>query len=297
MVFAAALPRCAGARVILDIHDILPEFYASKFEVSASSLVFRALKVIERWSAAFADHVIVANHLWYERLVSRSVSREKCTPICNYPDLRYFHPCPRTRTDGKFIMMYPGTLNWHQGLDVALRAISKISIAIPHAELHIYGDGPAKPGLARLTQHLGLNGKVRFYDPKPLREIIEVMSQADLAVVPKRAESFGNEAVSTKVLEFMALGIPVVQSRTKVGTYYHTDARTMFFTSEDANDLARRILLLIRNPQRRQRLVANALQHARENNWMVKKQLYLDLVDSLTGRVNCHEATYLLTSA
>jgi glycosyltransferase involved in cell wall biosynthesis len=109
------------------------------------------------------------------------------------------------------------------------------------------------------------------------------MSQADLAVVPKRAESFGNEAASTKVLEFMALGIPVLESRTKVGTYYETDSRVMFFASENVDDLANSMLLLIRDRQLRQRLVAHASEYVQENNWRVKKREYLELVDSLTS--------------
>jgi glycosyltransferase involved in cell wall biosynthesis len=283
MVFSALIPKLSGARVILDIHDILPELYASKFKVSQSSTVFRVLKFLERRSIAFAHHVIIANHLWYERLISRSVQREKCTPICNYPDLRYFFPHARTRRDGKFIMMYPGTLNWHQGLDVAVKAFAKVADQAPHAEFHIYGEGPTKSMLAELAQSLGLNGRIHLYDPKPLHDIAQVMSQADLAVVPKRAESFGNEAVSTKVLEFMALGIPVLQSRTKVGTYYDTDSRVMFFASENVDDLAKCMLLLIRDQQLRERLVAQASKYVRENNWAVKKHVYLDLVDSLTG--------------
>jgi glycosyltransferase involved in cell wall biosynthesis len=297
LVFAALIPRWSGARVILDIHDILPEFYASKFQVSPSSLVFRFLKRIERWSIAFADHVIIANHLWYERLISRSVRREKCTPICNYPDLRYFFPHTRTRTDGKFIMMYPGTLNWHQGLDVAVKAFAKIVDQAPHAEFHIYGEGPTRPLLVELAQSLGLNGRIQFYDLKPLHDIIPVMSQADLAVVPKRAESFGNEAVSTKVLEFMALGIPVLQSRTKVGTYYDTESRVKFFESENVDDLAQCMLLLIRDRQLRERLVAAALEHVKENNWTVKKHQYLELVDSLMDLGTCREETRLKAPA
>ena len=285
LVFAALIPKLSGARVILDIHDILPEFYASKFKVSQSSFVFRSLKCIERWSIAFAHHVIIANHLWYDRLISRSVTRDKCTPICNYPDLRYFFPHTRTRADGKFSMMYPGTLNWHQGLDVAVKAFAKIVDRAPNAEFHIYGDGPTRSKLEALTQDLGLNGRIHFYDPKPLRDIVQVMSQADLAVVPKRAESFGNEAVSTKVLEFMALGIPILQSRTKVGTYYDTESRVKFFESENVDDLAKCMLLLIRDQQLRERLVANALEHVKENNWMVQKHVYLELVDSLTSLV------------
>jgi len=283
LVFAALIPKCSGARIILDIHDILPEFYASKFKVSPSSLIFRGLKLMERGSIALADHVVIANHLWYERLISRSLRREKCTPICNYPDLRYFFPHTRTRTDGKFIMMYPGTLNWHQGLDVAVKAFARVVDQAPSAEFHIYGEGPTRPMLADLTQRLGLNGRVRFYNPQPLHDIAQVMSQADLAVVPKRAESFGNEAVSTKVLEFMALGIPVLESRTKVGTYYETDSRVMFFASENVDDLANRMLLLIRDQPLRERLVARASEYVQENNWSVKKREYLELVNSLTS--------------
>jgi glycosyltransferase involved in cell wall biosynthesis len=282
LVFAALVPKWTGARVILDIHDILPEFYASKFKASPSSLIFWLLKVVEKWSIAFADHVIIANHLWYERLIARSVRREKCTPICNYPDLRYFSPRPRTRSDGKFIMMYPGTLNWHQGLDVAVKAFVKIVDQAPNAEFHIYGEGTTKSMLTDLAKGLGLNGRIQFYNPRPLHEIARVMSQADLAVVPKRAESFGNEAVSTKILEFMALGIPVLQSRTKVGTYYDTESRVMFFESENVDDLAQCMLTLIRDQQLRERLAANASEYTKENNWGVKKQVYLELVDSLT---------------
>jgi glycosyltransferase involved in cell wall biosynthesis len=283
LVFAALIPKLSGARVILDIHDILPEFYASKFKVSHSSLVFRLLKLVEKWSISFAHHVIIANHLWYERLISRSVRREKCTPICNYPDLRFFFPRPRTRTDGKFVMMYPGTLNWHQGLDVAVKAFAKVVEQVPQVEFHIHGEGPTRPMLMDLARQLGLDTKIHFYDLKPLHEIAPVMSQADLAVVPKRAESFGNEAISTKVLEFMALGVPVLQSRTKVGTYYDTPSRVMFFESENVEDLARCMLLLIRDQQLRERLVANAMEYAKENNWAVKKQQYLALVDALNG--------------
>ena len=293
MVFGALIPKLSGARIILDIHDILPELYASKFKVSHSTWEIRFLKFIERRSIAFAHHVIIANHLWWERLISRSVRREKCTPICNYPDLRYFFPHPRTRTDGKFVMMYPGTLNWHQGLDIAIKAFAKIADEAPHAEFHIYGGGPTKPLLMDLTDRLGLNGRILFHDAQPLHDIALVMSQADLAVVPKRAESFGNEAASTKVLEFMALGVPVLQSRTKVGTYYDTDSRVMFFESENVDDLAKHMRVLVGDQQLRARLVANALEYVKENNWGVKKSVYLELVDSLTGPGTRHAAAPL----
>ena len=75
----------------------------------------------------------------------------------------------------------------------------------------------------------------------------------------------------------------MLQSRTKVGTYYDTESRVKFFESENVDDLAKCMLLLIRDQQLRERLVANALEYVKENNWMVKKHVYLELVDSLTG--------------
>jgi len=297
LVFAALIPRLSGARIILDIHDILPEFYASKFKVSDRSFVFRLLRLVEKWSIAFAHHVIIANHLWWERLVSRSVRREKCTPICNYPDPQYFFPRPKTRADGRFVMMYPGTLNWHQGLDVAIRAFAKVVDQEPNAELHIYGEGPTKSMLVDITKQLGLDGRVVFCDAVPSHDIPEIMSQADLAVVPKRAESFGNEAVSTKVLAFMALGVPVLKSRTKVGTYYHNESRVKFFESENVDDLARCMLLLIRDPQLRNRLVSNASEYVKENNWPVRKHEYLQLADSLVASRTGRAEARLMASA
>src|SRR5215469_5672368 len=99
LVFAALLPKITGAAVILDIHDILPEFYASKFGTNKESVLFKALVLVERVSAAISDHVVVANHVWRERIVDRSVRAEKCTAICNYPDPSIFRRLEKTRNN------------------------------------------------------------------------------------------------------------------------------------------------------------------------------------------------------
>ena len=78
-VFATLIPRLMGARVILDIHDLVPEFYASKFKVGKRSLIFQLLVLLERLSIAYSNYVIISNHLWYKKLVRRSVRSGKCT--------------------------------------------------------------------------------------------------------------------------------------------------------------------------------------------------------------------------
>ena len=87
-------------------------------------------------------------------------------------------------------------------------------------EFHIHGEGSAKPELERLVSELGLEGKVLLHAPLPLREIASVMANADLGVVPKRNDSFGGEAFSTKILEFMALGVPLLLADTRIDRHY-----------------------------------------------------------------------------
>jgi glycosyltransferase involved in cell wall biosynthesis len=281
LVLAATVPKLTGAIVILDIHDILPEFYASKFKTSRGSRTFKFLLLCEKLSSAFSDHVIIANHIWYERLTSRSVRLEKCTPIRNYPDPHVFFPRPRTRIDEPFTVMYPGTLNWHQGLDVAIKAFARVAKQIAGAQFYIYGEGPAKDSLVALTKELDLDGKVSFRNFVPTEEIATIMAGADVAVVPKRASLFGNEAASTKIQEFMALGVPVIASRTKITCYYQDDSRVKFFEPENDAELADCMLQLNADVVLRNHLVSNAANYIKGNNWNVKKQEYLGLVDSL----------------
>lgn len=298
LVFAALVPKLLGARVILDIHDILPEFYASKFGADSQSLVFKLLVMVERISTAFADHVIIANHLWEQRLLSRSVKQGKCTTVLNYPPAAVFKRNFATHKNGKFLITYPGSLNHHQGVDIAMRAFAKVADRMPNAEFHIYGEGPCKPSLLHLREELG-ESRIVIHDFRPTREIAEIMAASDLAVVAKRASStFGNEAVSTKTTEFMLLGVPLIMSRTKVDTFYHDDSMVKFFESENEAELADCMFLLWRDRELRARLVANASRYVAQNDWREKRSDYLRVIDSLLPqasgiekRARAHDAT------
>jgi glycosyltransferase involved in cell wall biosynthesis len=282
-VFATWLAKLKRAKVILDIHDIVPEFYAAKFRTGKESVLYRMLIFVEKLSCAFSHHVIISNHIW-EKTLRRSVAEEKCSVIMNYPDETVFSRRPRTRNDGKFIMMYPGTLNWHQGLDIAVRALGLIKDKAPHAELHVYGKGDSRNALAELVRERGLEERVFLHDTLPKEQIAEIMANADLGVVPKRDDSFGGEAFSTKTLEFMSLGVPILVSATKIDRYYFNDTVVKFFEPENEADLAEKMLTLITDEKERQRLVANATKFLQDYTWENKKHLYLDLVDRLAGR-------------
>ena len=285
LVFTAWLPRLMGAKIILDIHDLLPEFYADKFHCGKESRIFRVMVWIEKVSCAFAHHVILPNHIWLKRVQSRSVTPLKSTVVLNYPDPSIFYRRGRSRHDNRLMMVYPGSLGTHQGLDVAIRALAKVKDVIPQADFHIYGTGKAMEDLAKLAKELGIGYRVLFCPFKPIWEIAQVMENADLGVVPKRNDSFGNEAFSTKTLEFMALGVPLLISDTAVDRYYFNDRVVTFARSGDENDFATKMVQLVRDPEARHRQVENANEFIKLNYWDVKKSEYLNLVDSLTGMV------------
>jgi glycosyltransferase involved in cell wall biosynthesis len=285
LIFTAWLPRLMGAKIILDIHDLLPEFYAEKFDCGKESRIFKLMVWIEKVSSAFAHHVILPNHIWLERVQSRSVTPSKSTVVLNYPDPSIFYRRGRSRHDDRFMMIYPGSLGAHQGLDVAIRALAKVKDVIPLADFHIYGTGKTMKDLIKLMHELGLEERVLFYPSMPIREIAKLMENADLAVVPKRDDSFGNEAFSTKTLEFMALGVPLLISDTAVDRYYFNDRIVTFARSGDENDFAAKMVQLFRDAGARRKQVENANEFIKQNTWDVKKCEYLNLVDSLTGLI------------
>lgn len=282
-VFAAWLPKVTGSKLILDIHDIVPEYYASKFRISSTSLTFKLLVIVERISAGFSDHVISANHIWQERLHGRSVRASKLTTILNFPDGQIFYRRGRHRSDKKVVLLYPGSLNYHQGLDLAIRAFGRIKDQAPGAEFHIYGTGEQLPHLLQLIQDLGLQEKVLYKGSQPLDQVASLIENADLGIVPKRKNGFGNEAFSTKILEFMSMGVPVLVPDTTIDTYYFDNSIVRFFRADDEISLAENMLDLILNSGDRERLARNADQFIKGYLWEENEHLYLNIVDSLLG--------------
>jgi glycosyltransferase involved in cell wall biosynthesis len=170
-------------------------------------------------------------------------------------------------------------------LDVAIRAMPRIRKHFPRAEFHIYGDGPMYEPWKELARSLGLADVVQFHPPVPVQEIAPIMVRADVGVVPKRADSFGNEAYSTKIMEFMALGVPVVISETKVDRHYFNDDLVRFFPSGDAEALARAVIETLENPDETCARVARAQAYAIAESWQRRKGNYLALVERLcSGR-------------
>jgi glycosyltransferase involved in cell wall biosynthesis len=289
LVFSALFPKLTGAKIILDIHDILPELYLSKFGAGSKSLAYRALTFLEKLSAMWSDHVIVANHIWHSRYVGRTAKAGKCTVIMNYPNDQIFFPRGNNSESPVFTFIYPGTLSWHQGLDIAVEAFALLCKKTDKCRFEIYGHGPTKQDLLALIDKLGMQDRIHIRDMVPRSKVASVMAKADCGVVPKRSDGFADEAFSTKTWEFMALGVPIIVPATTVDRYYFDDSRVLFFKPQDVQDLADKMELMMADSDLRKRLASRGLMFSRNNTWNKKKVIYSDVIQSLFECPPCEQ--------
>ena len=178
-------------------------------------------------------------------------------------------------------MVYPGTINWHQGLDIAVKAFALIKHEIPQLYFHIYGSGTHLKEISKLIHQLKLQDRIFLHPGKPLREIAKIVAKADFGIIPKRNDQFGGEAFSTKTLEFMASGVPIIVSKTKIDQYYFDESMVKFFEPENVEALADAIRDLVSDSSLRNRLSRNGYEFAMQNAWSDKKIEYLGLINCL----------------
>ena len=207
-----------------------------------------------------------------EKLIKRSVPEDKCTALVNFPDPKIFKRKNPVKYSN-FTLIYHGLLAKHQGLDIAIRAINSLKDEIPLLKLVIYGNGPDRQELVNLTKEMRLEDRVSFNDTVPGDLIPDIIGQAHIGIVPKRGGDFSGEAFSTKILEFMAVGLPVIAARNRIEEYYFKDSQIMFFEPGNVEDLTRCILELYRNAAKRDALIKNADQNLYRTKRQKKKAI------------------------
>jgi glycosyltransferase involved in cell wall biosynthesis len=287
MVFTALVPRLGGARVILDIHDTMPETYRDKFGVGDGHWLIRLLRLQERLSARFADHVLAAVHTEKEALVAHGLDGSRIEVLLNLPDPRVFAnsgPAVPAAGPGEFRLVFHGTLARRLGVDLAVRAVAQLRDEMPGLRLDLIGDGDQRPELVALAQELGVEDRVRFSEGfVPVEELPALLRGADLGVIPTRQEISTRYMLPTKLLEYIALGIPALVAPTYTIRHYFDEDQVAFFAPEDVGSLAKEIRALAADPERRRRLAANSARFLESCSWDEHRKVYLDLVDRLTG--------------
>ena len=282
LVFMALIPRLFGARIILDIHDVLPEFYCKKFGKKMDSGLARLLLLVERLSIRFSHHVIAANDIWREKLIVRNgLDPSRCTTLLNYPVKRFFEGRKAVSREDGFHLVYPGTLSHQHGVDILVRAMGIVQRENKNIHLDLYplaNVSEIRRQLEELILQLKVRDIVHFHETVLPENLGSILAKADVGVVPKRGGGFTEEAFSSKIFEYMAAGIPVIASRTRIDTYYFDDSLIKFFTPGDPEELAKCILELHGDPEKRRALAENGKKYIENNTWEVKKEIYAEIV-------------------
>jgi len=267
LVFAALLPRLAGKKVVLDIHDSVPETFATKFSGNAG--LHKALCLEERVSASVAHKVICVNHPQRDVLVARGIPAEKTFVSMNVPDPRVFQsPDAPHSPNGHFNLVYHGTMAERLGVDLVIRAVAQLRARIPCLTLHLWGGGDDLPAFQRLAAELGVEDRVSF-KPKgfPLEELPGRLRTMDLGVVGNRTNVATDLMLPVKLLEYVALGIPAVVPRLRTIDHYFSDDMVCYFEPEDVASLADAIHRLYSQPSVRRRQADVAATFLDQHGW------------------------------
>lgn len=283
MVFTAIIPKLLGAKIILDIHDISPELFMEKLHINEDRLIIKMIKHIEQFSSKFADHVITVTDIWRNRLISRSVAQSKCTVLLNVPDENLFKPFSLIKKNNSngFNLFYHGSLEEYFGVDTLLKSMLIIEKNIPDVKLYIYGGGRLKQEFETFIQESKLDHIIKICDKVPFYKLPEILANADLGIVPTKDTNFSDDTISMKALEYMALGIPIVISKTKAHRFYFDDSMVQFFQPEDKNELALSVIKLYQDEQKRKRIINSSQIFIQKYGWAKSKEIYLQIVDRL----------------
>ncbi len=290
LVFAARGARRNGARVVLDMHEITPEFFMSKYGVGAGHPLVRLMRWLEKISVRFADHVITINDPLRDVLIGRGLRKANSTIIMNSVDEALFEAGLKSGGSGlaaklgqpRFLMMYHGTLTHIYGLDIALRAFARARSEMPGAEFWVLGGGPEKESLAALARELGVGDQFRFLGSVKPDEIPALLTRCDIGVLATRQDVFLDLSFSNKLSEYIIMGKAVIASGLRTIRHYFSDGALAFFRPNDPEPLAEQMIRLYRDSALRGRLAARALEEYRVINWAVMKRRYLELMDALT---------------
>ncbi len=279
----SALPlRMRGTKLVLDVHDTMPELYRDKFPGWLGALGVPVMKMEERLSAWCADLVLAVHEPHRRRLAAYGIKPEKIKVVLNSPDDRIFvnHGSSRSKPD-QFTVVCHGTITHRMGLDLAVRAVGLLRDRIPQLRLLALGAGDYLNEVRKLVAELGLEDRVIFKDLIPIEELPRVLRTADVGLVPNRASSATHLMLPVKLLEFSMLGIPAIAARLDTIEYYFGSGAVRFFTPGDISDLAAAIEQLYRSPELRKQYAENARRVVEQIGWPNQRSEFYRAIDTI----------------
>jgi glycosyltransferase involved in cell wall biosynthesis len=247
--------KLVGKKFVYDQHDLCPEVYLARFKRQPNFL-YRGLLALERFTYATADLVIVTNESYREVAERRGrVKPERVVVVRSAPDLRRFRaaiPDPAAKRGRAHLVAYLGVMAPQDGVDLLIDSIEHIVKKRERADISfvLIGSGDSYEDLCALTHERGLDAHVVFTGRVPDEDVARLISSADVCVSPDPKNDLNDRSTMNKVLEYMALGRPIVAFDLKE-TRYSAGEAALYARPNDPADFGDQVLALLADPARR----------------------------------------------
>ena len=279
-----------GKKFVFDHHDLAPETYLSRFKEPKPNLVYRVLRLLEACTYRTADIVIATNESYRKVAITRGRKLASSVFVVrNGPPLA-FHalaPDPELRRRAKYLVGYIGTMGPQDGVDYWLRSIREIVVTRGRTDFLavIVGSGDAAPSLHKLAHELGIAANVWFTGRIPDFEARTILSTVSVCVQPDPLNPLNDKSTMNKVMEYMALGKPLV-AFDLVETRFSAGEAALYAAPNDEADFARQVCWLLDNPDEGARL--GALGRARVESALAWECSVSELVRAYTVGLELH---------
>ena len=246
-----------GKKFLFDHHDINPELYEAKFQ--RRDFFYRLMLRLERWTFRTAD-VCVATNESYRRIAIERGGRlpAEVFVVRSGPDLRRLKvlpPQPALKQGRKYLVGYVGVMGRQEGIDGLLAAAHHIVHAMKRTDVHfgLVGGGTELPAMRKLAQELQVADSVTFTGRVPDAELLAMLNTADVCVNPDVANEMNDKSTMNKIMEYMALGKPIVQYDLTEGRVSAQQA-SLYARRNDPVDMAQQIVALLDDEPRRKQM-------------------------------------------
>ena len=241
-----------GRKFIFDHHDISPELYPVKF--GKKGLLYRALLALERWTFRIADISIATNESYKRIAIERGgMDPESVFVVRSGPNLdrlKILPPNEALKNGRTYLVGYVGVMGRQEGIDYLLRAVKHIVDQMGRKDVHfgLVGSGSEFKQLKVYAEELGVADYVTFTGRVPDKDMLEMLNTADVCVNPDVANEMNDKSTMNKIMEYMALGKPIVQFDLREGRFSAKKA-SLYANKNDEVDLAKKIVHLLDNPE------------------------------------------------
>lgn len=274
-----------GKRFVFDHHDINPELYIAKF--GKKNIFYHIMLLWERMTFMTADLSIATNESYRCIAIERGKMRpQETTVVRSGPSLvrmQIMEPVSSLRNGGKYLIGYVGTMGQQEGIDHLLLAAKQIVFHYDRKDIRftLIGGGPELENMRRLSHSMGLDKYVTFTGRIPDQSMLEILNTADVCVNPDVANPMNDKSTMNKIMEYMALGKPVVQYDLTEGRYSAQKA-SLYAERNNPEDLADKIVYLLDRPELRKEMGAFGLNRVKnELHWGIEAPKYLGVYERL----------------